>query len=582
MPRLAEFDPAAVTGPQAFRGWLAALPDDAAERLMSIGRLLIRFGHRDTQIDAFVAMLEQLRLVLLPAVDECLAPLEGRQIPYGADAWRRLADTLTTMRALRTMYRRAASRMTREPAQSGAAAAVAPSAGPGIDQPGTDQPVVDEPARRALPLIRALDLQSRILATLMLHRVEPLAEDWDEFCALGRQARATGLLDAQVPDAQPLVRPVTSRALFVYPLLLRLAGLPGRPHADAAAAARVASRVAAQIGFRVDAGAAKPNQWGPVLALTDSWSVRLDTHRVPRILARRREPASAPAPAPARGAERPVDAAAALLAELERCWTGEPDSAQLAPPAAPVTPAAPAAPAASDCPVYGVLHFGLPRRGEPADKGPRPPAGRAEAAYEFGQWERNTIVRLSMGGASDKPAPDGFDPLATGEPARFRPDADGRVLVERSLMLPPAPLGGLVAVRFADRTSPAAAADKPGKPATQAPARLGSVQSVEQLVAPGYERIRGHRVAVTLWPGGALAVGLRLGAARFFDDAWLLRSQPGDPAVRDTLVTAPGVAAAGGRAVLREDGRDQPIRFTAVLESGPGFERLGFAVDDVV
>lgn len=112
--------------------------------------------------------------------------------------------------------------------------------------------------------------------------------------------------------------------------------------------------------------------------------------------------------------------------------------------------------------------------------------------------------------------------------------------------------------------------------------RLGTVQSVEQLVAPGYERIRGHRLAVAPWPGRALAVGLRLGAARHFDDAWLLRGQPGDAAVRETLVTAPGLAAAGGRAVLREDGHDRPIRFTTVLESGPGFERIGFAVDDVV
>lgn len=573
MPRLAEFDPAAVTGPEAFQGWLTALPEDAAERLLSIGRLLVRFGHRETQVDAFVAMLEQVRLAMLPAVDECLAPLEGRQIPYGTDAWRRLADTLTTMRALRTMFRRAASRMAREPATPGPAAsgsATSQSATP--DSPTTD-PDVDEPARRALPLIRALDLQSRILAALMLHRVEPLADDWDEFCALGRHARATGLLDAQVPDALPLVRPVTARALFVYPLLLRLAGLPERSREDAAVAARVASRIAAQIGFRVDAGAAKPNQWGPALALTESWSVRLDTHRIPGILARRREQA----PTPAGGAARPVDAAAALLAELERRWTGEAGAVL------------PASPSAADAVVHGVLRFGLPRRSESSERGPQQPGGRADAGYVFGQWERNTIVRLSMAYGGDAPAPDRFDPLAAAEPARFRTDAAGRVLVERSLMLPPAPLGGLAALRFAEPASSGAragsrAAVTAGVAAApdEAPTRLGPVQSVEQLVAPGYERIRGHRIAVALWPGRALAVGLRLGAARFFDDAWLLGAPPGDTAARDTLVTAPGLAAAGGRAVLRSEGRDQPIRFTAVLESGPGFERIGFAVDDVV
>src|SRR5690606_31872072 len=377
MPRLAELDPAAVTGPEAFQAWLAALPEDAAERLTSIGRLLVRFGHRESQVDDFVAMLEQVRLVLLPAVDECLAPLEGRQIPYGAEAWRCLSDALTTMRALRTMYRRAASRMAREPAPAETAipapanSAAASSAPAGAAPPAGD-PAVDEAARRALPLLRALDLQARILATLLLHRVEPLSEDWDEFCALGRHARATGLLDAQVPDALPLVRPVTARALFVHPLLLRLAGLPERSREDAAAAVRVASRVAAQIGFRVDAGAARPNQWGPSMALTESWSVRLDTHRVPRILARRREQAPAPG--------------------------GD---------------------------AYGVLPCGLPRRGEPAGPGSQSPDGRAEAGYEFGRWERNTIARLSMAGGSDALEPGSFDPLAAAGPARFLRDPSG-------------------------------------------------------------------------------------------------------------------------------------------------------------
>lgn len=525
MPRLAEFDPAAATDPEAFQGWLAALPADGAERLKAIGRLLVRFGHREANPDALVGMLEQVRLALLPAVVDCLAPLEGRQIPYGAEVWRRLADALTTMRALRTMFRRAASRMTRE--------GPAPETG------------ADEPARRALPLIRALDLQSRILATLLVHRVEPLSEDWDEFCALGRHARATGLLDAQVPDALPLVRPVTARALFVYPLLLRLAGLPERSREDAAAAARLASRVAAQIGFRVDPGEARPNQWGPALALTGSWSARLDTHRVPSILARRRERSPAP------GASEAADA---LIAELQRRWTGE---------AGP----APAERPPLDGPTHGVLHFGLPRRVEAPERRPQSGPGRAEAGYVFGQWERNTIVRLSMAGGDERPSLAGADPLAAAEPARFQPNASGRILVERSLMLPPALLGGLVALRF----------DEPASPV-----RLGAVQSVEQLATPGYERIRCHRVSVALWPGGAAAAGLRMGAARFFDDAWVLRAQPGGPAARDTLVTAPGLVAAGGRAVLREGGRDRSIRFTAVLERGPGFERVGFVVDDMV
>src|SRR5690606_18457615 len=151
--------------------------------------------------------------------------------------------------------------------------------------------------------------------------------------------------------------------------------------------------------------------------------------------------------------------------------------------------------------VHGVLRFGLPRRSEPSERGSQQPGAHAEAGYVFGQWERNTIVRLSMASGGDTPAPGRFDPLAAAEPARFRIDAAGRVLVDRSLMLPPAQLGGLAALRFAEGVSSGVGAGKRdalaadlAAAADEAPTRLGPVQSVEQLVAPGYERIRGHRV----------------------------------------------------------------------------------------
>lgn len=518
MTRLVEFDVPAAAGPESLRDWLAALPEDGPERLLAIGRILVRSGRGELAADAFMTRLEQLRPVLLQTVDDCLSGVENRQLPYGADAWRRLVDALTTMRALRTMYRRAASRIRRE-APSGA---------------GTE-----DPARRALPLIRALDLQSRILAALLLHRVEPLAEDWDELCALGGRARATGLVDAQIPDSRPLVVPSTARALFVFPLLLRLADLAGRSRAEAATVLQVAGTVAARIGFRIDSGVPKANPLGPGLALTGSSGVRLDTHRLPALLARHSEIESA------------------LIAELGRLWAGTPAEASGANPAAGLE--------AGPGVVRGVLHFGLPRRGEPDAATARPgqsAASRTDAGYVFGQWERNTIIRLSMAVSAGSKPVDDFDPLASAEPVRYRIDS-GQVLLERNLMLPPAPLGGLAAIR-----------------AFASPVRLGTIRSVAQIPAPGYERLLGHRLVLALWPGQAIAVGLRMGAARFFDDAWLLRAQPGQPAVRDTLVIPSGLAAHGGRAVLREGGRDRPIRFGAAIASGQGFERLGFIVDE--
>jgi hypothetical protein len=553
----------------AVERWLAGLPADGEQRLAEIGGVLVRLGRPEFEPDALVGMLERIRFALLPTVDACLRPLEARQLPYGRDVWRMLGEVLTTMRALRTLYRRAASRISRQ-TEAGALAAGAAQSVAAAQAQADD---ADSPTRQALPLIRALDLQSRLLAALLVHRVMPLPEDWDELCALGRAVRETGLLDAQVPDVIAIVKPATARAMFVYPLLLRLAELPSRPRTDAGSAARFASRLAARIGFRIDTGAARANALGPVLLLTESCSVRLDTHRVPRVVAQRRQQALE---AGASG-----HAAARLLDALERCWAPPADAAAARPfgrqqPAGRVMP--------------GRLCFGLPRPDGAlpgAAPGGRSAAGGREAgdrAYQFGQWERNTIVRLSMGGgervSTGESASSGgaaSDPMAGAEVVACRPASANRISIERRLLVPPVALGGLVALELpsaAAQPRPAAAAAVAGidRPLL----RLGIVAAIEQFPAPAYEKLRAHSLDVELWPGRGAAVEIRLGEARFFDQAWLLRTEsPGEQASSE-LVTAAGLVAPGGVAMLREQGRERAIRFLRILARGPGFERVAF------
>lgn len=561
MPGQVDHDPPDLNDLASIERWLDGLPGHGEAKLAAIARLLVRLGRPEFEPDTLVAMLERIRFALLPAVDACLGPLEVRQLPYGSDGWRVLAESITTMRALRTLYRRAAARITRQveaqsPAVAGEAAAPAPE----------DAASAGAATRQALPLIRALDLQSRSLAALLVHRVAPLAEDWDELCALGRAVRDTGLLDAQVPDPVAIVKPATARAIFVHPLLLRLAELPARTRNDAASAARFASRLAARIGFRIDAGQMRANPWGPVLRLSEASSVRLDTHRVPRVVAERRRQAQE---AGASGA-----AAVRLLDSLENCWAPPAEGAEghvrdRLPQTGRLIP--------------GRLWFGLPRA---AGNGTEPPgrdgAGArpaADSAYQFGQWERNTIIRLSMGGGEQVSTRETADPMAAAEQVGCRLLTVNRVSVERRLLLPPVALGGLVALGL-----PGALAHPGASGARRSvqldPAsfriRLGIVAAIEQFAAPGYEKLRAHCLEVELWPGRGEPVELRVGAARFFDQAWLLQVEPpaGEPSRQ--LLMAAGLVAPGSLARLRGRAGEEAIRCTAILGRGPGFERVAF------
>jgi len=526
------------------RAWLDALPGEAAERLVAIGALLARLARSRIEADPLFEILEQLRIEQVRAIDRWLAPLAACAVPYSGAEWQRVGSALASLRGSRDLFKRAYSLM--------------------LGRDGVDTrsiiPGATNALRVAMPLARALDAQARIVSLLLRHRSVPLAADWDALCVLARHMRRTTFLDETLLDDVPLVKPVTARALFVYPLLLQVAGLPSRAPAGAGFADRLASRLAVKVGFRIDHGVPEANPHGPTLVLTPEHAVRLDTHRMPDSIGRRKQQwlsAADSDPAAKKALPLTERATIALLDDLERRWT---DASAVAVADASVAPGAAAGSAASSS---ARVRFGLPRI-HSTDMQPRTDAraaeGAADARYEYGRWEQNTIIRLALGGEFDRREP-AVLVMAEGESVdRVDRRAGGRFVFERHGSAPRATLGALLAI------------------APQGSLSLATIEAIEQIPEADHLRLRGQRLTVRSWPGTPVPAGVKIGDALSFIDAWLL---PGDAAAGDlpSLVLAPGRAHAGARAVLREPERDVPIRFASLIERGPGYERLSLQVE---
>lgn len=566
------------------REWLRALPDDEDERLSAIGSLVGNLSQAKIGGDLLFEMLEPVRIAQLRAMERTLEPLAGRAVPYSQTEWHRLNAALASLRASRNLYKRVYAQMLR---------------GEG-DESHSTIPGASDTLRVVMPLVRGLDAQARVVALLLRNRAVPPAADWDELCVLARHVRRTSFQDEELPDEMPLVRPMTARALFVYPVLLECSALPSRSITESNFTQQLVSRICARIGYRIDHGAPRENVHGPRLALSADYAVRLDTHRVPAILARRRQqwlPSGDAAPS----AQLPMTAAmlASLLEDLERRWT--------APGALLSTGAHPVAARA----VRSVrLRFGLPKmhsadmRIRVGDNAAQLSPAAAESArasssrYDYGRWEQNTIIRLALGGPGERADPVGLL-MAEGEMAmRLADRPDGRMMVARAGTIPRATIGSLVAVAATIEAGDAAkVGGRPGTRAdtgadTRAGAKvqrtgvagseleltLGCVEAIEQVsereTAPG----QNHRLALRVWEGAAAPVGIRVGQSTFFEDGWLLRGG-GTGSELPCVVMAPGRAHGGAHGVLREGGSDISIRFVCVLDRGSGYERLSVRIE---
>lgn len=582
--------------------WLSGLGEEPGPRLDAIRALLAGLSERGGTAarpapQGLSEVLETVRVVQWRAIVARLEALAGRPVPFTPIEWPLLQAALGSLHALRDLYKRIYAQGLRAEEAIG-----------GI--PGARDSMAG-----VLPLARALDAQSRLVALQLCHRCVPQAVDWDELCVLARSMRRTSFQDEALPDPIPLVKPVTARALFVYPLLLECASLAGRVGAQAELAQRLAARLASRVGYRIDAGAPRDNEHGPRMALTADHAVRLDTHRVPEALAKWRRQwfgegdaskASFPLPLPEAEAMQ-------LFADLERCWS---------PAATPrSTGAHPAAWAASR-PIR--LRFGLPKMhgtdSRPAFgvapsrvADPRPGEGRTlpveawksgDARYEYGRWEQNTIIRLAFGGSFSPSAATsawiGESELAT----RLVDRPDGRTVIARESAVPRAATGALIAIeheaepaagagrmpapREVGRASAPRQVDRAAAPRQTAPTaaprdavrsiELGTIEAIEQLPGRESHASRAHWLVVRLWAGKAIAVGVRVGDSAFFEDAWLLRGL-GASCELPCLVLAPGRAHGGDPGVLREPGGEVAIRFVSVLDRGAGYERLSIRTE---
>ncbi len=533
------------------RQWLDGLRGEGGDRLASIRALFERLGRPGIAADALFEIADQARCEQVRSIERWLAPLAGRVDRSDDGGWPRLAGALASLRASRDLFKRAYGLMLER------------------DGDGTRSiiPGATDALRVAMPLARALDAQARIVALLLRHRCAVPAGEWEALCALARHMRRTTFMDEALIDETPLVKPATARALFVYPLLLLASDLPARSPAEARLAERLASRMAAKIGFRIDDGPPAVHAHGPTLALAPGHSVRLDTHRVPASIERRRQQWLQGTAATTRrhGAAPPGDAQLALLVDLERRWTR---AALLVAGGAPrdggthagVDAGSNAGSNADGAPAPGGarLRFGLPRvhAGEPSAR-----AAAGAGNYEFGRWEQNTIIRLALGADRDRRKPAELV-MAEGEAVdRVAIGRDGRIGFDRHGATPRALPGALAALALPQGLV------------------LGRIESVEQVTDADASALRGGRVTLRRWPGTPMPAGVRFEGAASFADVWLL---PGDPAVGElpSLVVLPGRVRAGARALLRERERELPIRFAALLERGSGFERLSLRVEN--
>src|SRR5690606_6846041 len=95
------------------------------------------------------------------------------------------------------------------------------------------------------------------------------------------------------------------------------------------------------------------------------------------------------------------------------------------------------------------VRFGLPRI-HSTDMQPRADTraaeGAADARYEYGRWEQNTIIRLALGGEFDRREP-AVLVMAEGETVdRVDRRTGGRFVFERHGTAPRAALGALLAI----------------------------------------------------------------------------------------------------------------------------------------
>jgi hypothetical protein len=506
--------PSVLDGP-ACRQWLAA-QDPADPRLLpAIEGLLASIGESPRSPDLRLEIAEQARPVHLRTLERVAAGLRASPFPMPQPQRRMAARVLAGLQLGREVFERLHAEL-REHTDAEVRTII----------PGTTLSL-----RAILPLIRALDYQSRLIVTQQQARLRISHQDWDRLCLLAADVRVSTFQDVVLPDLAAFGRSPTARALFIFPLLMALISPGARSEAELALAARLARRWAPRVGFLIAPGSrVAPCASGPVLGLGPRQTVRLDSHQLLPRLAIQRDQVDRLVPGSRARLPRGLSLGATreLLALLAERWS--PGYVALSLPDAPLGRLRVS---------IGFPGPGLPMPGEDRRAGPsralRDWALAGErvdwVAQEHGLWfiEREFAAALGLGDLLTLA-------LAAGE-GRSQPGA---------------------------------------REATGPLVRLARVVSLSQRLGDDLALPPVQRVGLAVWPGEPRPLLMHPEGASVPVDAVLLAADPVSREPESLILPPRDDARRGARWRLGEAGREGWVELVAPVQGSPVFRQWLF------
>lgn len=543
-----------------------ALRAEPAAGLAALARLARTLDERIATPADRLAALEVLRPDWVAVVEPTVESLRNRPIPLAAGELASFHRLAIALRALRDAWRRLHVDL-RDAHPDGPSAPASPDA--------------------RLALARALDAQSRLLASACRLRIALPRDDWDELCRLAFPLWHDGALDERPAaggsghggDAP------SPRAALVVPLLMRLLEPLGLGGAALEQAWSVARHVGRRAGVRIDVdGRPHVGADGPALMLSAHHTVRLDTREALATLARCRARLAEGASLASVGLRTWMSAAAVdtLLGRLETVWSpGYVPTPLVSPPLsrallrAGLPPAvANVAPALADDPaptlpgeVDATAGRGLYRYGR------RSGDGRTAGGFEFARIDSTPVpdAEAPSPEAAARRVEEAVRALMheEGEAVEWRGLDAHRAVFSRTEAAPRLRLGDVVAV-LPVRAAEAERRRRPGS--GPARLRLGRVGTLAQTGAADGRAPAGHDVGIAFWPGVAVPVRVRIGDAIEPEGAWWLSGgAEGEP---PTLVLPPERFAGPVDVVVDEPAGTRRLRLLRRVERGPAYERV--------
>ena len=421
------------------------------------------------------------------------------------------------------------------------------------DRAAQPQPTNDR-FDRAIPVIRALDAQSRLLRMGLRNRISIIDEQWSELAQLALKARSGGFMDESVNDEVSMLRANTARAMFVMPLLLRAAHLQSCRAEERLVVERLARRYAHTVGFRIDeAGKLRPNPHGPSIVIDRQLAVRLDTHRLRAEISRR---AARLANGLDYGAVLPRGVSQAslrrLLATLQMAW-GPADLR-----AVPVNRIDPIACSAL---------FSLPLMSAEA-------TASSAVRYEYGDNEGNTVIRLARKRHQHPVALQTSFRLA--ESILCNAWTVGEKFIEAGLQRHD--LASLVYHCLVVFRPEVENVDSALALASEDAVWVGRLMSMSTRIDLQSARYARQQLTVRVWPFSARMVGLRFSADSAFEPVLYMKGASGS-LDEHSVFLQPGSWSSKSVSTLRLPQGDIPVRFGNLIERGFRFDHVRLQIE---